>query len=61
MHGLSQIHLSNRGVAFKVKMAEDNEVSELMHNKLIPTCMHAGYGVSRMKEYHAINRRLTPC
>ena len=30
MHGLSQIHLTNKGVAFKVKMAEDvlyNEVS----------------------------------
>ena len=30
MHGLTQIHLSDKGVVFKVKMAEDvlyNEVS----------------------------------
>ena len=49
MHGLSQIHLSDRGVAFKVKMAEDvlyNEVSQLIRyinfdNTYIHVCMQA--------------------
>ena len=33
MHGLSQIHLQNRGVVFRVKMAEDvlyNEVIKVI-------------------------------
>ena len=46
MHGLSQIHLTNKGVSFKVKMAEDvlyNEVSLLlkcMECVSGSTCMH---------------------
>lgn len=43
LHGLSQIHLTNKGVALRVKMAEDvlyNEVSRIIIPQPPPKHLH---------------------